>query len=73
MAKLDYDELNATIRYLMFSVFAVTPGALDTADEARAKVVDDTATFLKRQEDGGVVVRGIYDIAGMRADADFMI
>ena len=70
MAKLDYDALNSTMRYLMFSVFAVQPGAL--GDE-RAAVVDETATFLKQQEDNGVVVRGLYDVAGMRADADFMI
>ncbi len=73
MAKLDYDALNATIRYLMFSVFSVRPGALGAEDGARAAVVDETATFLKQQEDNGVVVRGLYDIAGMRADADFMI
>jgi len=70
MAKLDYESLNATIRYLMFSVFAVRPGAL--GDE-RDGVVDETATFLKQQEDNGVVVRGVYDLAGMRADADFMM
>ena len=28
MARLDFDALNATVRYLMFSVFAVEPGAL---------------------------------------------
>ena len=39
----------------------------------RAEVIDETATFLKQQEDRGVVVRGLYDVAGMRADADFMI
>lgn len=72
MAKLDYDALNSTVRYLMFSVFSVEPGALGAEDGARAAVVDETATFLKQQEDKGVVIRGIYDIAGMRADADFM-
>ena len=70
MAKLDYDELNSTIRYLMFSVFAVEQGALP---EDRAAVIDETATFLKQQEDKGVVVRGIYDVAGLRADADLML
>lgn len=54
MAKLDYDTLNATIRYLMFSVFSVRPGAL--GDE-RHGVVDEAATFLKQQEERGVVVR----------------
>lgn len=70
MAKLDYDALNSALRYLMFSVFSVRPGELG---EDRAAVADETATFLKQQEERGVVVRGLYDIAGMRADADFMI
>ncbi len=69
MARLDFDALNATIRYLMFSVFAVNPGELP---DDRADIVDETATFLKEREDRGVVFRGIYDVAGMRADADFM-
>lgn len=73
MAKLDYNALNATIRYVMFSVFAVRPGALDSAADARAAVVDETETFFKQCQDSGVVVRGLYDIMGMRADADFMI
>ena len=70
MARLDYDALNATVRYLMFSVFSVHPGALG---DARAAVIDETATFLKQREEHGVVVRGLYDVAGLRADADFMI
>ncbi|MHC9293602.1 hydrogen peroxide-dependent heme synthase [Mycobacterium sp. LTG2003] len=70
MAKLDFDALNSTIRYLMFSVFTVNPGELG---EDRADVIDEAATFLKQQEERGVVVRGLYDVAGFRADADFMI
>ncbi|MDA4109745.1 hydrogen peroxide-dependent heme synthase [Mycolicibacterium holsaticum] len=72
MAKLDFDALNSTLRYLMFSVFSVQPGALGVEDEARAAVSNEVSTFLKQQEERGVVVRGVYDIAGMRADADFM-
>src|SRR6478609_9617109 len=70
MAKLDYDALNSMTRYMMISVFAVQPEALG---EDRAAVIDETATFLKQQEESGVVVRGLYDVAGLRADADFMI
>lgn len=70
MAKLDFDELNSTLRYLMFSVFSVSPGELG---EDRADVIDEASTFLKQQEERGVVVRGVYDVAGLRADADFMI
>lgn len=72
MTRLDYDALNDTLRYLMFSVFSVKPGVLGTEPEARAAVSDETAAFLKQQEDNGVVVRGVYDVAGLRADADFM-
>jgi chlorite dismutase len=43
MAKLDYDALNSTVRYLMFSVFSVEPGELG---EDRSAVVNETATFL---------------------------
>ena len=70
MAKLDYDALNSTLRYLMFSVFSVRPRVLG---EQRDAVIDDAATFFKLQEERGVVVRGVYDVAGLRADADFMI
>jgi len=70
MTRLDYDAVNATVRYLMFSVFAVRPGAL-AGD--RDDIADATSTFLKQQEDTGVAVRGLYDVAGLRADADFMI
>ncbi|WP_042375785.1 hydrogen peroxide-dependent heme synthase [Gordonia alkanivorans] len=70
MARLDYAELNSTIRYLMFSVFAVRPGELGT-DRDQAK--SDAADFFKSLADTGVVVRGVYDVSGLRADADFMI
>ncbi|MEB3051301.1 hydrogen peroxide-dependent heme synthase [Mycolicibacter sp. MYC123] len=73
MAHLDYDKLNSTIRYVMFSVFSVRPGVLDDGTISRSEVADQAATFLKQQEERGVVVRGVYDIAGMRADADFLI
>ena len=73
MARLNYDEINATVRYVMFSAFAVRPGALGYDEESRAAVADETEMFLKQQQDNGVVVRGIYDVAGMRADAEFMI
>lgn len=73
MAHLDYDALNATLRYLMFSVFSVRPGGLDAGSHNREEIADETATFIKQQEERGVVVRGLYDIAGLRADADFMM
>jgi len=70
MAKLDYNALNSVLRYLMISVFSVRPGELG---EQRDAHIDEVATFVKQQEERGVVVRGFYDLAGLRADADFMI
>ena len=70
MARLDYSALNSTLRYLMFSVYKVTPGVLG---EDRAAAGKEARAFFESQEEKGVVVRGVYDIAGMRADADFMV
>lgn len=70
MARLDYKKLNSTLRYLMFSVFTVTPGQLG---EDRDAVAADLEEFLARYDATDVVVRGLYDISGLRAEADFMI
>ncbi|NMN99971.1 chlorite dismutase family protein [Gordonia sp. TBRC 11910] len=70
MTRLDYAELNSTIRYLMFSVFAVRPGELP---DDRTDAANELAEFIKSVEDSGIVVRGVYDVSGLRADADFMI
>ncbi|MBS9532047.1 chlorite dismutase family protein [Mycobacterium sp. M1] len=72
MAKLDYEALNATKQYLMYSVFSVEPGALDDG-QTREEVTAEAATFFKQQADRGVTVRGLYDLAGFRADADFLV
>ncbi|MGW0044306.1 hydrogen peroxide-dependent heme synthase [Rhodococcus sp. NPDC003348] len=70
MARLDYDKLNSTLRYAMFSVFQAQPGVLG---DDRAAAVKNAQDFFDSFEDTDVVVRGIYDVAGVRADADFMI
>lgn len=70
MARLDYQELNSTIRYLMFSVFQVHPGVLGDDREAAIK---EATVFFEGLAEKGVVLRGIYDVAGLRADADFML
>ena len=45
MAKLDFEALNATIRYVMFSAFAVRPGVLGYDEESRAAVIDEISTI----------------------------
>jgi len=63
-------ELNDTIRYTMWSVFRLeTPlGDADRASEA-AEVEALFADF--KAED--ITIRGVYDVSGLRADADVMI
>ncbi|GAA6527853.1 chlorite dismutase family protein [Intrasporangium sp. DVR] len=62
-------EINETIRYSMWSVFSsVTPLGDD-----RDSLADELESFLASLAGDGVVVRGIYDVAGLRGDADFMI
>ena len=70
MARLDYAELNSTIRYTMWSVFRVQPGVLgEDRGEAAAQATD----YLDALAGKGVAVRGVYDLTGMRADADYMV
>ncbi|MFD3811436.1 hydrogen peroxide-dependent heme synthase [Rhodococcus sp. NPDC058639] len=70
MARLDYDKLNSTLRYTMWSVFQVQPGVLD---DDRAAAIENAKEFFAQFDDTDVTVRGIYNVAGTRADADFMI
>jgi chlorite dismutase len=63
-------ELNNVIRYTMWSVFKVeTPLGDANRDELTAELSDLVAKLTADD----VVIRGIYDVEGFRADADFMI
>jgi chlorite dismutase len=62
-------EINDSIRYAMWSVFKVT-GPLP---QDRTAVAAEVETLFAELAGEGVVVRGVYDVAGLRADADFMI
>ena len=63
-------EINDTIRYAMWSVFEVsTP--LGSAD--RGEMVAEVEALCSELADAGVVIRGWYDVAGLRADADLMV
>lgn len=70
MARLDYAEFNSMIRYTMWSVFRIEPGRLG---DDRSAVAAQLSEYLDTLADKGVVVRGLYDLAGLRADADYMI
>jgi chlorite dismutase len=63
-------DLNQVIRYTMWSVFRVERPLADQAREGVASEVDGLVDELAERD---VVVRGFYDVAGLRADADFMV
>ncbi|WP_024796863.1 hydrogen peroxide-dependent heme synthase [Tomitella biformata] len=70
MAKLDFEKLNSTVRYMMISVFQIAPGVLG---EDRADAIAEAEAFFAGLEDKDVALRGIYNVAGLRADADWMM
>ena len=63
-------ELNEVIRYTMWSVFRVARPLRDSDRGALAAEVGELVDQLAAKD---VVVRGFYDVAGLRADADLMI
>jgi chlorite dismutase len=62
-------EINDTLRYTMWSVFAAD--ALPHGD--RSELVTEVEDLLTGLETKDLVVRGWYDVAGLRADADLMV
>ena len=62
-------EINDTLRYTMWSVFAVR----DPLGEDRDDAVAEVEQLLKHLDGDDLVVRGFYDLAGLRADADLMV
>src|SRR5215475_13218833 len=62
-------ELNATVRYTMWSVFRAS-APLPSKREQLAAEVDALFEQLYRKD---VVVRGTYDVSGLRADADLLV
>ncbi|MEH1130085.1 hydrogen peroxide-dependent heme synthase [Micromonospora sp. CPCC 206061] len=62
-------ELNASIRYTMWSVFRVA----DPLPVLRDPMVSEVEALFEQLGTKDVVVRGGYDVSGLRADADLMI
>ena len=58
-------DLNDVIRYTMWSVYRVVPGA--------PAPVGRIADVAAGAASGDVVLRGAYDVGGLRADADVML
>ncbi|MGY2130171.1 hydrogen peroxide-dependent heme synthase [Blastococcus sp. SYSU DS0617] len=64
------NELNSMIRYTMWSVFRLDR---PMADDVRTTAADEASALIEELAGKDVVVRGVYDVAGLRADADVMV
>jgi chlorite dismutase len=62
-------ELNDTIRYTMWSVFRSS----SKLPPLREDVAHEVESLFAQLAEKDVTVRGIYDVAALRADADLMI
>ncbi len=60
-------DLNQVIRYTMWSVFKA-----DRLPESRAAVAAEVQELIDGYAAKDVTTRGLYDVAGLRADADYM-
>lgn len=75
--QVDTAAINASIRYTMWSVFSLVEPLPEDADE-RAALVREAEGLVGGGDDpsateGDLVVRGWYDVGGLRADADLML
>ncbi|SKC36593.1 hydrogen peroxide-dependent heme synthase [Krasilnikoviella flava] len=79
---VDAAAINGSIRYAMIAVFSLAE-PLPAGDAERAEVAAEAEAALwdgqpddardAARAEGDVVVRGVYDVAGLRADADLMV
>ena len=63
-------EINEGIRYTMWSVFRLAEPLGEAGREPEAAEVEKLFGDLAEAD---VVVRGVYDVAGLRADADLLV
>ena len=68
-------EINDTIRYTMWSVFRLaTPYGTDPDNgSGRDAEAAEVADLLDKLAADDVVVRGVYELSGLRADADVLV
>ena len=63
-------DLNDRIRYTMWSVFHLRDVI---GDGDRASEANEVEKLFAELEDADVTIRGLYDVSGLRADAELMI
>ena len=71
--KVVQGEESATSWFTTYTVFARKDDAPLKSDAEAATDNSEFNTLIERLADRGVTVRGLYDVSGMRAEADIMV
>jgi chlorite dismutase len=71
LTKVKVREINETIRYTTWTTFHINEA--DLPKEEILKLTQEIDELIASWKEAGVLVRGIYDVSGLRADADFML
>lgn len=66
-------KLNNTLRYTMWSVFALVDRFAATAASDNDTEIEEVLSLFAQLEVEGVSLRGLYDVAGFRADAEVLV
>jgi len=66
-------EINDSIRYVMWSVFRLAEPFGADGEPAREAEGAEVEKLFAELAESGVVVRGTYELSGLRADADVMV
>lgn len=66
-------EESATSWFTTYTVFARTPDAPAKSEAETTRDSQEFATLVDTLQNAGVTVRGLYDVSGMRAEADIMV
>jgi chlorite dismutase len=71
LTKVKVREINETIRYTTWTTFHIDQSGI--SKEEIHKFSQEIDELIASWKQNGVLVRGIYDVSGLRADADFML
>ena len=71
--KVVSSEESATSWFTTYTVFARQDNAPVKSDTATAQDNEEFAKLVDELQAQGVTLRGLYDVSGMRADADIMV
>ena len=70
LSKVKVREINQTIRYTTWTTFHIRDFGLD--ENQLTSYATELAELIATWETRDVLLRGIYDVSGLRADANFM-